>query len=112
MQKLIAEQEQRTTKKSKHMVLGLFLVLAILSVIRVALANRLVEDSSTLHTVDVKIAALEKENTLLAQEVREKSAIVLVEDKAEEKGFSKVKTYSYIHPEQPVAINTVMSSLR
>ncbi len=112
MQKLIAEQEERTTKKSKHVMLGLFFVLAILSVVRVVLANRLVEDSGRLHTVDAKIAVLERTNALLSEEVREKSAIVYVESKAIAKGFTQVKTYSYIHPERPVASNMVISTLR
>lgn len=105
MQKLKAEQEQSKFRLSRGVIIALFAIIAVLSIGRVAIANRLVDDSSRLKAMDQQITALEEQNNQLSEELREKSSITKLQAKATEEGFVKSKSQSYIRSQLPVAFN-------
>lgn len=70
-----------------------------LSVGRVLIANRLVEASQTLRSLDTQIAQVQKENQDLSQALRAPGSIDAVEVKARQLGF--VKTTNYVFLSKP-----------
>jgi len=112
MDKLNLQREIQHNQFSKKMGGILFLVFAVLSVIRVVVANRLVDDSSKLRGIDNKISAVEKENYVLASELRDQSSITLLENKAGQIGFVKTKTFSYVTADKPVAMGNITFNVR
>jgi cell division protein FtsL len=103
MQKIKIEKDLRKERYSGFFVLALIVVVAILSVGRVFVANRLVETSENLRRLDREVSDLEQQNQQLAEEVRLHESAAYVETKAVELGFQENGHYSFISP-KPVAV--------
>ena len=83
----------------------IFLVVA-LAISRVALANRLIESSQSLHDLDQKISELTTENESLSEQLRGKEALSLLSPLAQEAGFTKSTDLTFIQKSPSVALGT------
>lgn len=104
MNKLNQEQIARRDKASGLIILVLFIVVAVLSAVRVYAANRLVETSEELRSLDLEVTKLETENQDLAVQVRGFEAMSSVEDKVNNLGFVKNNSFAYLSPAPEVAL--------
>lgn len=112
MQKLIAEQEFQKDRLSERILLSLALVVGVLSVLRVLLANWLVEKAETIRVLDEKILVGQRENRKEEQNIRQKQSLVYLREKAQASGFSPFASVSYLgsglgvayFPNEPVSI--------
>lgn len=89
MKKLIAEKNSRNEKLSGIFIGTLVVLVAIMAVSRVLIANRLVEASEKLRTMDKTIEIVQNENQRLSEELRLPRSISTVSQKIEQLGFSK-----------------------
>jgi cell division protein FtsL len=103
MKKLIAEEQASRSKMSGRLIIGLVLVVVLLSVIRVFLANWLVEAGGTLRALDGQIAIQTKENQALAEDLRAKESLSAIEAEATALGFGKITKLTFIVGEPHVA---------
>lgn len=104
MRRLLLETHSQNKNYSKVVAI-LVIILGCLIAGRVFVANRLVEASQTLRSLDLEIAELEAENEVLVGEVRRQESIVLVEQKAVLSGFVKTNKAVYLVPSVRVAFN-------
>lgn len=88
---------------STRLLVCLVTIVASLSILRVFLANWLVESSETMRDLDQKINEQKTQNDKLAETLREKQSITFLEDKAKAAGFIPVPKLSFILPEPHVA---------
>lgn len=111
MQKLIAEQNYQRDRLSSGFVAVLLAGVVVLSVVRVFLANWLVESSETLHNLDSKIAQQTVANQVLAEQLREKKSLTAIENQAKTLGYNKITKLTFISSEPSMAANSQIPSL-
>lgn len=111
MQKLIDEQNIQRRKASGSLLTGLLIVVAVLSILRVVLANWQVESSETLRNLDDKIAAQSAANQSLAEQLREKSSLTALENQARALGYNQDVKLTFLTSDPNVAMNTRVPSL-
>lgn len=105
MKKLQQEQMVQKDRFSGLVIMVLVLLVAVLSIGRVFAANRLVEASENLRRLDLEATNLEKENRLLAAEVRLITSGNFLEAKAKELGFVKNSHFAYLSVTPEMAFN-------
>lgn len=96
MKKLIAEQDLKKDRLSRVFIALLVILAFALSVVRVLIANRLVEASGNLRALDTQTADIQKENQLLSEQLRAPQSIDSIEARAKELGFVKTATYVFL----------------
>lgn len=106
MQKLIQEEQARTEKFSQGFVIALVLLVAFLSIFRVILANRLIESSESLRSLDLKITRLTAQNEQLDENLRGKESLSVVADNAQKAGFVKISRLTFVQSPADVALQT------
>jgi cell division protein FtsL len=91
----------------KPFLLIIFFIVTIigLSVVQVAISNRLSTTGIELENLQSQMAKYKKENTLLEEKVLEASALVNVSQKAKSLGFVDVKSQIYLSNPLPLALN-------
>lgn len=82
------------------------MVVVLLSIVRVFLANWLVESSETLRDLDRKITQQTTTNQSLAEELREKESLALIESKAKAAGYSPTTKLTFVTVEPGIALQT------
>ena len=105
MEKLVSEQKFNKERSSKNFVLILVAVVAILSIVRVFLANWQVESSEILRTMDQRISKQEELNKALAQDLRDRESLVKIESQAKVSGFVPVSKLSFVNSQPRMAAN-------
>lgn len=111
MQKLIEERYSQRQKASGNLVTILVVIVAILSVLRVFMANWQVGSSQTMRDLDKKIAAQESANQLLAEQLREKGSLTAIENQARALGYNQDVKLTFLTPDPNVAMNSQVQSL-
>ncbi len=113
MKKLIAEQDLKKDRLSKAFIALLIVLAFALSVVRVVIANRLVEASGNLRSLDTQITDIQEQNQLLSEKLRTPQAIESVEARAKEQGFVKTTAYVFLETSPSTAMQSdVESTLR
>lgn len=107
MKRLIEEEQRRQDRTSQIFLGGLVALAAVLLVVQVLIANRLVEASDKLRNLDLQIATMEDQNQSLSEGVRTKESLVAISDQAKTLGFLLSGQISYLSAFQPVAMNGV-----
>lgn len=102
MKKLQTEQDLRKEKYAGIIVLFLLVVFGLLAGTRVFVANRLVETSQNLKSLDQEITRLETENEVLTEALRSGQAIGTVENKISAMGFTP--TFRLAHLSRPAEV--------
>lgn len=110
MKRLKLEEEGHFQKNSRRLVFFLVFLFAGLSVLRIFVANRVVDSSEKMRQLDQKIAILTEENQTLAEKFRSLSSTNLLEQKAIAAGFVKRIGFSFLLPTPGVAFNIHSSS--
>ena len=87
MKKLINEQKLKKDRLSGIFVTVLVLLVVGLAVTRILIANRLVEASEKLRTLDQKIEVVKEANQSLSEQLRQPQSITFIEEKAKALGF-------------------------
>jgi cell division protein FtsL len=111
LQKLIAEQDIQRRRTSGSLMTGLVVIVAILSVLRVILANWQVESSETLRDLDNKISEQTTANQTLAEQLREKESLTVIENQAKALGYNQDVKLTFLTSEPNVAMNSQVDSL-
>lgn len=104
MQKLIAEQNYRKERLSGSVVVVLLAVVIVLSVMRVFLANWLVESSETLRNLDLQITKQTTANQALAEQLREKKSLTAIESQVEVLGYKPTVRLTFLTSDPTVAM--------
>lgn len=110
MKKLLAEQDNQKERNSYGLMGALILVVAVLLVVQVVIANRLVEAADKLRDLDEAISAAERQNDTLAEELRGRESLSAISAEALKMGFSKeVKTAYLLGADKPMAFGGKVS---
>lgn len=96
MKKLIEERNSNREKMSKGFVGLLVGILAFLMIFQVVISNRLVETADRLKSLDTEIDKIEKDNFVLAQDIREQGSLAKAEDQAIASGFVRSNNISFV----------------
>jgi len=105
MHKLQEEQFVKQNKYSRLILALLILTVGVLSVVRVFAANRLVETSESLRSLDNQVRELEAQNKVLSENVRAYESMNYISEKVAEIGFKISPRYSYLTGSSQVAFN-------
>lgn len=103
MKKLINEQNLKKDRLRAIFLTVLISVVVALLVVKVVIANRLIEDSEKLRQIDKHITALEETNQTLAEQLRAPQSLVTVEIAAQKAGFVKSDRLVFLAPAPSVA---------
>ncbi|MBI4100051.1 hypothetical protein HY440_03520 [Candidatus Microgenomates bacterium] len=103
MKKLTSEQNLKRDRLSRIFMTVLVLVVVGLCVSRVVIANRLVEASEKLRTLDQKIEETKQANQLLAESLRQPQSLTAIETEAKIQGFAKTNNLVFLEKATPVA---------
>lgn len=111
LKKLIDEQNYQKQRISGSLMTILVVVVAILSVVRVFLANWQVESSEILRDLDKKIAEQSTANQALAEKLREKESLIAIENQAKALGYNRNMKLTFLTNEANIAANFQGESL-
>lgn len=103
MKRLELEQSSHRDRISGFVVAVLIVLVFALSVGRIFAANRLVESSDKLRKMDARIAQLENQNQILAENVRRLKSTAVIEKKARESGFTVNQPFAFLTPVSQMA---------
>ncbi len=104
MQKLVAEQTYQKNRLSSRFVTVLLAVVIVLSIVRVLLANWLVESSETLRSLDSKIAEQTTANQTLGEQLREKKSLTAIENQVKALGYNQTVKLTFLSSDPTVAM--------
>ncbi|MDO8515155.1 MAG: hypothetical protein Q7S14_01520 [bacterium] len=99
MKKLIAEKQLEQKKKGSKIIYAIITLFVLLSVVRIFVANRLVDYSQKLHEMEIKENELLVENSKLSLTYAKLSSLVSLKEKALNSGFVETTKISYIDHE-------------
>ncbi len=71
-------------------------VVVALSVVKVGVANRLVDASEKLRTLDKAISTIEDKNQVLSENLRARMAITIIDREAKALGFAKSEALVFL----------------
>lgn len=111
MQKLIAEQNYQKERLSGGVIAVLLAVVIVISVVRVFLANWLVESSERLRSLDLQIAEQTMANQTLSEQLREKKSLTAIENQAKALGYNRTAKLTFISLEPSMAANSQVPTL-
>ncbi len=103
MQKLQKEKLEQRNKKSRTVIFLAGLILVFACIIRVVIANRLVEATDKLHRLEVEEEKLQADNEILSENLRTKDSLISLRSEAEKMGFAPVTQVTYIEKPLPLA---------
>lgn len=103
MKKFNLEKNTRREKFSGIFVGILIGVVVMLSIIQVLIANRLVEASEKLRTLDREIVSIQNDNQTLAESLRSPRSLTFIEQQAKIAGFVKSDKVVFLAAPAPVA---------
>lgn len=106
MKKLITEQNLKKDRRTAILISILIFLVAVLAVIRVVIANRLVDASEKLRTADRKIEAIKEANQNVFEALRQPQSITYVEEKAKTLGYTKAERLVFLSPQIQVALGS------
>lgn len=87
MKKLQKEIDLKKDKRSYFLTVAILLVFALVSVVRIIVANRLVEASDRLHNLEIKEFQLTAQNQKLVQEIGQTISLNSLLEKAKNLGL-------------------------
>lgn len=99
MKKLLAEKQLEQKKKGSKIIYVIIALFVLLSVVRIFVANRLVDYSQKLHTLEVKESELTTENAGLFLQYAKFSSLSFLKDKALKTGFIETTKVTYFDHE-------------
>lgn len=99
MKKLLAEKQLEQKKKGSKIIYVIVALFVLLSVVRIFVANRLVDYSQKLHVMEIKENDLTIENSKLSLTYAKFSSLAYLKDKALNSGFIETTKISYIDHE-------------
>ncbi len=91
-------------KKPYALLIFLFILVVILSVVRISLVNRISTTGTDLVAIDVKTKELKKENKLLKEKYLEAASYTTIMKKASTMGFVPSKEHLNMAAPLPLAI--------
>ncbi len=102
-----SEVIRKTSGVKKPLLLMLFFIAVVigLSIIQVAISNRISTAGIELENLQTKIEKYKKENTLLEEKILEISALTSISKKAKALGFIDAKSQVYLTNPLPIALN-------
>ncbi|MEK7565598.1 MAG: hypothetical protein AAB506_00960 [Patescibacteria group bacterium] len=96
MKKLQKEIDLKKDKRSYFLTVIILLIFGFVSIVRIAVANRLVEASDRLHNLEVRENILAVQNQKLSQEVRQTISLNYLEQKAKSLGLVSPQKVLYL----------------
>lgn len=113
LQKLIIEKNITREAHASRFLIGLISVAVFLAIIKVILANWLIESSETLRNLDLKIAQHTAKVQSLSENVRDEESLSRIEQKALALGFTSTNNVTFISPSPTFALRpSDVSNLR
>lgn len=104
MKKLLAEKQLQQKKQGSKIIYIIVALFVLLSVVRIFVANRLVDYSQKLHEMDLKESELTIENSKLVLAFAKLSSLSILKEKALISGYIESPKTSYIDPVLKVAV--------
>lgn len=104
MKKLLAEKQLQKKKQGSKIIYVIAALFVLLSVVRIFVANRLVDYSQKLHEMEVKETNLTNENSKLLLTFAKLSSMTNLKDKAISYGYRESPKTSYIDPVFKMAV--------
>jgi cell division protein FtsL len=102
----INDQKKQGREKTSNVLVGAFVMIAvILCIARVLIANQTVEASEKLRSLDVQIRKVQTENQILSEQLRQKQSLITLSERAQQAGFTKTNSFSFISATSPVAFD-------
>lgn len=87
MKKLQKEIDLKKDQRSYFLTVAILLVFGFVSIVRIIVANRLVEASDRLHTLEVRENLLVNQNQKLVQELGQTVSLSSLQEKAKNLGL-------------------------
>lgn len=90
-------------KKTALLTIGLVGIIIVLAVVQVTVTNKISTHGIYLSKLEQELDSLKKENTLLKEEILEKSSLTNISEKAETLGFVASRTEMHLSTPLPLA---------
>jgi hypothetical protein len=95
--KILQKIEQQDLKKRIFLIIFILIIPAV--VLEIWSVNRLATLGSKINTLEQTKAALTLENQVLENQIAQKSSLAEIEDSSKQLGFQKIKSVTYLGPD-------------
>ncbi len=91
-------------KRPIYLIVFTFLIIVVLSVVRVAVENSISTTGIELESLQKQIKTVKKQNALLKEQYLQTSALINLDSGAKKMGFVDAKTQLYLSTPLPLAL--------